>query len=268
MRHRLLVAVAAALVARAAGADGLADLRACLVRFPAHDPVRATVTVVVRSFPDPKGGKDAPKAEPATLTVEAAAGAGGITVTASPELLAALQEQRRARGKGGPAASSFSAALDQVTFDALDARLGAGRTLAARLDGATLVREASGSFGGAPARLVVLRPAPELDEGARKHVKISKEELRVWLDGGGCPLGSEAISEGKFRFLVLTAEFSMRLRTEFALYGDRLIAVRQESETSGSGMGEHSREITTVTVVPRPPEATVAASPGGRDERR
>ena len=268
MRRRLLVAIGAAFVARAAGADGLEDLRACLARLPAHDAVRATVTVVVRSLPGPKAAKDAPKQEPATVTVEVAAGAGGITVSASPELLAALQERRRTRGEGGPAAGSFSAALDQVTFDALDARLCAGRTLAARLAGATLVREGSDSFGGAQVRLVVLRPTPELDEGARKHVRITKEELRVWLDGGGCPLGSEAISEGKFRFLVLTAEFSMRLRTEFALAGDRLIAVRQESETAGSGMGEHSRDITTVTVVPRRPEATAAPTPGGRDERR
>jgi hypothetical protein len=270
MRHRLVVAIATALAAQAAGADGLADLRACLARLPAHDPVRATVSVEVRPLPDPKAARDAPKQEPVAITVEAAASAGGVTVTAPAELIAAVRDQRRPGRGGKRPVNSLEAPLQEVRFDAVEGRLDAGRGLAAQLADATLLREAPDTYRGDPARLVIVRPASEFDEEARKHVKELKEEVRIWIDGGGCPLASEATMDGKFRFLVFSAEAHLRSRLEYARYGDRLIAVREEREERGSGMGQHSENATTVAVVPHPPEAAAAPAPtpAGRDERR
>ncbi len=251
MRRLMVLAALAVFGAPAVRADGLAELRACLAGLAAHDPIRATVTVEVRPLADPKA-KDRAKQEPVAIAVEAAAGADGITVEAPAGLLVAVREARHARRAGGGAPATLDAALAEVRFDALEGRLDAGRALAASLDGAAFLAEAPDTFRGDSVRLLTLRPASEFDDEARKHIKRLKEELRVWLAGDGCPLASEAIIEGQARFLVVSAEFHVRSRTEFARTGDRLFAAREEREVSGEGMGQHDRDATTVTVVPHP----------------
>lgn len=261
MRRWVPFAVLAALVVASASADGLADARACLATLAARDPVRATVTVEVRPLPDPKATKDARKREPASLAVEAAEIGGAITVTAPAELVAALRAEASARNGGKQPADSLKAALDEVRVDALAGRLDAGAAIASRLAGATLVSERPDTSHGAGARLLLLRPPSSFTEEDRKHAKSLKEELRVWIGGDGCPLASESTSEGKFRFMVFSAEFSVRSSIEYTRVGDRLIAAREEREVNGEGMGQHSRSATTVTVAPHPREGTTT-TPG------
>ena len=264
MRQVAPALVVSLLGAAAVRADGLADLRACLATLAARDPIRATVTVEVRPLPDPKAAKDAAKPEPVRITVEASAGDGAVTVTAPPELLAALRKEGEERREGKRTGSPLRSALDDARVDALASILDAGGALAERLAGATAVRESADSFRGAAARLLVLKPVSELDEEARKHVKNLKEELLVWVGADGCPLATERTSEGKFRFMVISAEFRMRSHREYARLGDRLVVTREEAEANGEGMGEQSRDAVTVTVVPHPPDRAAAPHPASQ----
>src|SRR5438067_12755829 len=89
--------------AASAHADGLADLRAALARFPAQSPVRAAVT-----FEKHQEDNEHPVPEHGKATVEAEAGAEGLRVVYANDVVARAQAGSRAQGggpeKAGPAA--------------------------------------------------------------------------------------------------------------------------------------------------------------------
>jgi hypothetical protein len=71
--------------------------------------VNATVTIEVRSASGEKDANGVPQTETGTVTMEAAAGPEGLEVTAPPELLAALRQQRHPQGNRKHAARWLTA---------------------------------------------------------------------------------------------------------------------------------------------------------------
>lgn len=253
--------LAAALATPAARADTLGDVRTFLASLTARDPVRAAVKIEVRSASGEKDAKAAPQPETATVTVEASAGSDGLTLNASPELLAALRKGKHAPGGSKQAARSLDAPLREARLEAFEALLDGGRALAAGISDATLVREAPDTFGGAPAHLVVLRLDPQLSDEDRKHVKEMTMEARIWLDAGSCPLASEIVMDTKFRIFLLSADVHERVWREYIRLGDRLVTAREVREERSSGMGQHSQSTVTITVTPYTPRTAAGPTP-------
>ena len=257
VRRFTMAVLATALATQAARADALGDLRTFLASLAASEPVRAAVRIEVRTVSGEKDAKAAPQTDTETVTVEASAGPAGLALIASPSLLAAQREAKVAPQGSTHRVRSLEAPPGEAGLEALDALLDAGRALGSEISGATLLRESTDAFGGHSTRLVVLRLDPHLSEEDRKHVKEMTTEARIWLDGGGCPLGSEIVTDAKVRIFLLRAEGHERARREYVRLGDRLVTTREEREERSSGLGQHSQSTVTITVTP--------GAPGGAD---
>lgn len=258
MRLRPPFLLVALLATATVDADGLADMRACMAKLAARDPIRATVTIAVRKAPGEKDAKTAGERPPASVAVEAAAGPDGLTITVPPALLAALREQKPNTG-GKKSARAVDESLREVRPDMLDGRLDAGRVLLSGLSDATLVSDVQSTYQGAPARLLTLRLDPGLSEEDRKHVKQMTAEMKIWLDPDACPRASETTIEMKARFMLIGVEAHQRKRQEFARVGDRLVMIADESEERSSGLGQNEGRTVTITVAPHGAASPAAA---------
>jgi hypothetical protein len=121
------------------------------------------------------------------------------------------------------------------------------------LRGAELLEAREDTLDGAPARLLVFKVTPPLGARERRYVKEIDATARVWLGPDGLPLAAEqhVLAKGRI-FLIISFEIELKEKLRLAREGDRLVAVRRESEQRSAGAGEKGwrRSVTEVTPLP------------------
>lgn len=115
------------------------------------------------------------------------------------------------------------------------------------MDDARLVSDTTGTWGGKPARVVVLRVADKIGKTPGK-VTISENKLTLWLGADHVPLAAEHIRNGKFSFLILKSEQKTKRSWHYVRAGDRLVRARFELTQTTSGMGQKGTDVTVATV--------------------
>jgi len=227
-------------------ADGLADLRAALAKFPAQSPVRAAVTLEKHQENDetktPEHGK---------ASIEVEAGAEGLRVLYANDVIARAQAEARAEEADPEKKTPTVIALRDIDAMNLVASLDAASVLARRLTNATLQKDQRIAVGGRPARQMTFAIQVKLSKADAKHVKSAEMSLVVTTDAENVPLGAELRSAVKAKFLLMTFEQKSHETWAFGRAGDRLVAVQHRNEQSGSGMGQNFSQWTATTVALR-----------------
>jgi len=234
------------LAAASARADGLADLRAALAKFPAQSPLRAAVTLERQQQDD-----EHPAPEHAKATVEVEAGAEGLRVVYANDVVARAQAEIRAQEADPEKQTPTASALRE--FRALDLAgvLDGAAALARALTNATLQKDARVAIGGHPARQLTFAVKPKFSKADAKHIKNAEATLVVTTDAENVPLSADLRGSVKAKFLLMTFEQKTHETWSYARAGDRLVAVQHREDQSGSGMGQNFSGWTATSVVLR-----------------
>lgn len=242
---RLAAAFIVGLLASAsAHADALADLRAALARLSGQSPLLATADVQLRRHQG--DGAEATDLK-GSASVNLDAGPRGLQMLYSRELLSRLEADARAQSRDRNAKTPTQAALSELDAAALQRMVSAGPALTAALDEATFAGETAAEWHGRPARkLSFTVPIEHLSDDARKYVKHFDNRLDVWTAPDGTPLASTRHVALKGRaFVVVGFELNTDEDRSYAVTGDRLVIVHEETRNRSHGAGE-SQDATAV----------------------
>lgn len=218
-------------------ADALADVRAALDRLSTEAPVKARVVI---SRQDTE--KEKPKGPEKKGEAVVEHGPTGLSVHLDPAQLpsAGTQAQRRKQ-------EETTARLDvQAAMELVDP----AASIRLLLDGATLVSDRAEPFEGKPARTVVFRPVPDLDEEDRKSVKRYEDVVTLRLDGDTVHLALDRNLDIKVSKMLLSFTVAQKESRRFTRAAGRLVTSSATEETSGSGLGQSSGSKTRWTVTP------------------
>jgi hypothetical protein len=99
----------------------------------------------------------------------------------------------------------------------------------------------------------VLKVTPPLSARDRRYVKELTATARVWLGPDGLPRAVHQDIKAKGRvFLIISFELEQSERLRLGRQGDRLVALRRESEQRSAGAGEKGWRRSVTEVVPLP----------------
>ena len=232
--------------AAAARPEELAQLAAILARFPATDPIQASL-----EFQLSRQSTEEHWTDQSHATVEVEDGPQGIRVglprSTSRQTLLELRAQILDPARRTPTYNALQVlSLNEVAGD-LDSAV----ALAQDLSLARGAEVQAATYLGKPARLLVLTLPPRLSLEARKHVKSAETRLSVWIGADGLPLGAEKSEHTRGRFLVLFFENLRKQTWTYGHKGNRLFAVRHELADSASGMGQDFRSSTVAVLTVR-----------------
>jgi hypothetical protein len=117
------------------------------------------------------------------------------------------------------------------------------------LDPAEFVEEKAEAWEGQPARRLTFKLTPRLNERTRKMIKELDATVRIWIGADGLPLAAERRMQLKGRaYLVISFESTELETFRFKHTGDRLVVVRHDKESSGSGAGERNQQRTVANL--------------------
>jgi hypothetical protein len=219
-------------------ADGLSDLRAALKALPGAQPVKATLECQVWSR---SGKAKQAKIIQGRVQAKVEAGPGGLKLGWDKAELDRIQAATKAKDKGP------EQAMGALKAEKAEALLDAAKDLLGDLEEAQVLEDRADAWQGRPARLLTLKlDATDMDEDDRKHLKSFSHTLKVWMGPDGVPLGLSEQLDMKLSILFISVEMHHKASRTFAASGDRLMAVHDESEDSGSGAGEQGESKTVM----------------------
>ena len=233
-----------------AHADGVSDLKSALARLQGQTSLRAQVDA--KTWNRQGDGKETDETQgTASVTVEE--GARGLSVLYSKEMLAKLEAEERNKERDSKAKTPTLSALSEVNSSSLRPMLSAASSLSRSLDKAVFKAEKPDTYNGKPARhLSFDLTLDKLSEKDRKYVKKFEGALDVWIAEDGTPVASRSSQTVSGRaYVVVSFEFKNEEDHVYSVVGDRLVATKKESRTSGSGMGEkgEGRAVMTLQVL-------------------
>ncbi len=224
------------------------ELGAAIARLQGLQPVRARVEHRFAS----SQGDDTPRPE-GVLKCAATSGPDGLQVLWDRATIgeAEREEQRLVSDPNAP--SPVRDALLDLRILTLAHVLDAGPELLRSLRGAELLEARDDVLDGAPARLLVLKVTPPLSARDRRYVKELDATARVWLGPDGLPRAVHQDIKAKGRaFLVISFDLELKERLRLDRLGDRLVALRRESEQRTSGAGDKTWRRSVTEVQPQP----------------
>jgi hypothetical protein len=250
LRRSLLRAVLAAAslsLPVAAHADGVADLKAALARLPGTSPVKASIEATTWS----RAGEGKEKDEQhGYAAIEIEEGPRGLQLRYARELMQRAEDEERAHAQDPNAPTPAGNAMGALGASEVRRLIGAAPALARAIDQASFTGERVEPYEGRPARrLSFTLGIDALGAKDRKYVKTFEGALDVWIDSDGTPLASRARRKLSGRaLLVISFDVGNDEDHVYAVTGDRLVSVRRELRSSGSGAGEKGESRTVHTV--------------------
>ena len=243
-RAALLVFLAVFLTGPLA-ADPLGDVRAAVGKLTAREPIKATYEYQRSVKNEGKFGDDKFSGK---AVVELEGSATGYHIVFARTLLDQVEREKVARVKNPSQETPTANALREIepveTADAIDF----APTLLRLLDGSKLLSDAQGTWGGKPARVMVVRVPDRLDKDDAGKMKIAENKLTLWLGSDLVPLAAEHQFNAKISFLIFKAEVKEKKSWHLARVADRLVRTRYEGHQNSSGMGQKGNEVVIATL--------------------
>jgi len=234
MIRRIAVSLLIAASPTSIWADTLSDLQKRLEKFPAKAPFSASAKVQVNAAAQ----EDASRAGEAAFDVES--GPAGFTIHISPTTLVASANEAAAQKQNPNARTPTRTAMVALTvFDIMDS-VDAASMLRDDLSGATLIDEQSG--------VLHVKVKPSFATKSR-FVSEPKIELKVRIGNDGIPIAAERVSNYSAGVGFLKGQNTRTERWDFATYGDRLYATRNEQNEDATAAGRHIKSSRTVSYV-------------------
>lgn len=235
--------VALALVAQSAAADTVTALQARLAGLAAESPISASIEHVFQAR-----NSDEEQAPPTgTVRVDATLLDGGLSLKWPSDLV--MKAQLEARQSNPDTPKPISRAMNDLSVSDVSALLNAAPRLVNDLDGAELLSEGPAQWQGNDATLLSLKLNPKLSKGQHKYLKEMDATAKIWLDATGMPVAIERQIAFKGRaMLVISFEQNETSSATYQLVDDRLIEVRSQRQSAGSGGGQSGSSMTQTSV--------------------
>jgi hypothetical protein len=215
-------------------ADTLSDLQKRLEKFPAKAQFAASAKVQVNAAAQ----EDASRAGEGAFDVES--GPAGFTIRISPKTLLASANEAAAQKQNPNVPTPTRTAMVALTvFDIMDS-VDAASMLRDDLSGATRIDEQSD--------VLRVRVKPSFASKSR-FVSEPKIELKIWIGSDGIPIAAERVSKYSAGVAFVKGENTRTERWDFATYGDRLYATRNEQNEDATAAGKHIKSSRTVSYV-------------------
>lgn len=229
-----------------AQADGLADLKAALAQLQGSSAVRGTLQL--RGESRVNEGKDDARIETSQAQIGVEDGPQGLRLLYPQAQLARARQEQEAFAKDPKASKPTAEGLEGLTLREAQALLRPVERLQQRLATAQFKSEKADSWQGQPARLLSFTlPMTQ----PNKHVKEHSHELLLWINADGVPLASRSTQKNSGRaYLVISFEIWGEEELQYAVLGERLVALRSSSKNGGSGGGERGQAQRTLTFTP------------------
>ena len=233
--------------ATTAQADALTDLKGALARLQGQSPLRAQVEA--KTWNRQGEGKDLDETHGAA-SVSIEEGARGLTVVYSKDMLSKLEAEERSKERDPKVKTPTLAALSEVNSSSLRPMLSAAGVLSRSIEKAVFKTEKPDTYNGRSARVLRFElPVDKLSEKDRKYIKNYEGVLEVWIAEDGTPLASRSsVAIGARAFMVVSFDTKNDEDWVYTVVGDRLVALKKETRTSGSGMGEKGEGKTVKTL--------------------
>lgn len=234
----------ALILGQAALADGLADLREALTRYPATSVIKATAEA--KTWKRDGDGKDVDE-KTGVASMQFEEGPLGVRMQYSRDTVNRYAADEQIKEKDAKARTPTLSALGALNMSELRQLANGVPVLSRQLDRSTFKSEKTDVWNGKPARLLSFDYGiGSLSEKDRKYVKQYEGSLEVWIAADGTPLASRTHQTVGGRAYVVVS-FSMK-NDEDVVYvpvGDRLTVARKDTRSEGSGAGEHGESRTT-----------------------
>ena len=225
-------------------ADALVDVRGALSRLAGTTPIRATYELQRNETDEGKfaNGKYGGKA---AVEVEAEGNAFRLVVPRT--MLEQVAKELDARAKDPNLPTPTERALNDISTVVASESVDGAPSLLRLLDDAKVMSDASGTWAGKAARVVVLKLADRAPKGPGK-VTFTENKLTLWLGADHVPLAAEHLRSLKFSFLVFKTEQKSKRSWHYGRSGDRLLRARYESNETTSGMGQKGNDVVVATL--------------------
>jgi len=225
-------------------ADALTDVRGALGRLAATTPIRATFELQRNETDE---GKFANAKSAGRVAVEVESEGNSFRLVIPRAMLELVARELDARAKDPNLPTPTERALNDISTVVASEAVDGAPSLLRLMDDAKVLSDASGTWAGKPARVVVLRLADRIPKTPGK-VTISENKLTLWLGSDHVPLAAELIRNLKFSFLVFKSEQRSKRSWHYARSGDRLLRARYESNETTSGMGQKGNDVVVSTL--------------------
>jgi len=223
-------------------ADTLSDLQKRLEKFAAKAPFAASAKVQLNAAAQ----EDASRAGEGAFDIES--GPSGFTIRISAKTLLASANEAAAQKQNPNAPTPARTAMVALTvFDIMDS-VDVASMLRDDLNRATLIDEQSATVEGKPSTVLRIRVKPSFATKSR-FVSEPKIELKIWIGSDGIPIAAERVSNYSAGIGFVRGENTRSERWDFAAYGDRLYATRNDQNEDATAAGKHIRSSRTVWYV-------------------
>jgi hypothetical protein len=116
----------------------------------------------------------------------------------------------------------------------------------------TVISERAVQWRNRPAVRLEVSLKPDPPKNVPRMLKLKLDVRQVfWLTPEGTPLAVETHAKFSARFLVVSGGGEEKSSAEYAVVGDRLVAVREVDDSTSAAMGEKGRRRTVRTVTLR-----------------
>ncbi len=234
----------ALLLAVPAFADGTADVRNALRGLTAREPVRCTYEV---QRTEANEGKFDNEKFTGKIALELEADANGVRMSMPKTLLDQVGREQDLEARNPKENMPTVTALNALEPVEVAQAMDFAPVLLRMIEGAKVVSDGPGTWGGKPVRVMIFRLADEPHEGPGK-VTIAENKLTLWLGTDLVPLAAEHLAAGKFSFLIFKGESKQKQSWHLARVADRLVPLRRELTRSSSGMGQKGNESEVAVV--------------------
>lgn len=232
------------LLAAPAFADAITDLRTALRGLTAREPIRCSYEVQRTEANEGKFDNDKFTGK---LTLDLEADAQGVRISLPKTLLDQVGREQDAESRNPKENMPTVTALNELQPVEAAQAMDFAPVLIRMLEGAKVVSDGPGTWGGKPVRVMIFRLADEPHDGPGK-VTIAENKLTLWLGPDLVPLAAEHLASGKFSFLVFRGESKQKQSWHLTRVADRLVTGRREFSRSSSGMGQKGSESVVAVV--------------------
>jgi hypothetical protein len=229
-------------------ADGHSDLRARLHRFQDPSPVQASLSETFWQETTATFGR--PSIRQGVLQLHVLEDGSGLHVD-WPVPIADASSREKPRWESAPATlapdGNDLAALDAATLRSL---LNQADLLSQTLAGSRFLEEHSDTYQGQPAKVLVFAFKPTIRPEHLGRVSQSESTLKVWIGEDGLPLATESAMtyEGRHSRLYGPFHSSSRVKTTYAVQGQRLVVTSRDAEDLVYDGGEKVKRRQSITL--------------------
>ena len=221
-----------------AQADALRDLKAALARLQGQTPIKGQISV--KSENRQSDGDDDARNTSGAAQVVFEDGPQGLRLTYPQPLLAKALQEDASKDANPKASTPTATGLSSLGFQDVRTMTRAAESLTRTLNRASFKNERAEPWQGQAARVVSFDvPLRQPD----KYVKKFSNLLEVWVAADGTPLAARQTQTMSGRaIMVITFEMKSSEETHYSVVGDRLVAARRSSQSSGEGAGEKGKQ--------------------------